>query len=391
MTDDVLLDRVVRRLSLGPGALDAARLAAALHDEAPMAGAGGLLAASDALRSEIVGAGVLEPLLHRPDVTDVLLNGPGPVWVDRGRGPEQTDVTVPDEAAVRRLAVRLVAAGGRRLDDAAPYADARLPDGTRVHAILPPLSPQGTCLSLRIPPRRTFSLTDLVGRGSVPAAGAGLLRALVEARLAFLVTGGTGSGKTTILSTLLSLAAPQERLLLVEDAPELRPEHPHVVRLAARASNTEGEGTVDLADLVRQALRMRPDRLVVGEVRGSEVLDLLAALNTGHEGGCGTVHANRAEHVPARIESLCVGAGVPRDAAHSLLVAAVDAVVHLARDPAGRRVVVGIGVLAADDRGRAVVRPAYRFDGAAVVAGPDAAALAERLGVPQPRVADQLS
>jgi pilus assembly protein CpaF len=391
MTDEVLLDRVVRRLSGGSGALDPARLAAALHDEAPMAGVGGLLAASDSLRSEIVGAGVLQPLLQQPDVTDVLLNGPGPVWVDRGRGPEQTELTVPDEASARRLAVRLVAAGGRRLDDAAPYADARLADGTRVHAILPPLSPQGTCLSLRIPPRRTFSLADLVGRGSVPAAGAGLLRALVEARLAFLVTGGTGSGKTTILSTLLSLAAPQERLLLVEDAPELRPEHPHVVRLAARASNTEGEGTVGLEVLVRQALRMRPDRLVVGEVRGSEVLDLLAALNTGHEGGCGTVHANRAEHVPARIESLCVGAGVPRDAAHSLLVAAVDAVVHLARDPAGRRVVVGIGVLAADERGRAVVRPAYRFDGAQVVIGPGAATLADRFGLPPPRLPDQRS
>jgi pilus assembly protein CpaF len=301
--------------------------------------------------------------------------------VDRGRGPEQTELVVPDETSVRRLAVRLVAAGGRRLDDAAPYADARLPDGTRVHAILPPLSPQGTCLSLRIPPRRTFSLADLVGRGSIPAAGAQLLRALVGARLAFLVTGGTGSGKTTVLSTLLSLAQPCERLVLVEDAPELRPDHPHVVRLAARGSNTEGEGTVGLADLVRQALRMRPDRLVVGEVRGGEVLDLLAALNTGHEGGCGTVHANRSEHVPARIESLCVAAGVPRDAAHSLLAAAVDAVVHLARDPAGRRVVVGVAVLAADDRGRAVVRPAYRFEGTEVVAGPGAAALAERLGL----------
>jgi pilus assembly protein CpaF len=386
MSGDVLLDRVVRRLAAGQGAVDAARLAAALHDEAPMAGAGGLLAASDALRSEIVGAGLLEPLLHQPDVTDVLLNGPGPVWVDRGSGPERTELVVPDEAAARRLAVRLVAAGGRRLDDAAPYADARLPDGTRVHAILPPLSPQGTCLSLRIPPRRTFSLDDLVASGSLPVAGTTLLRALVAARLAFLVTGGTGSGKTTILSTLLSLAAPQERLVLVEDAPELRPEHPHVVRLAARRSNTEGEGAVGLEVLVRQALRMRPDRLVVGEVRGGEVLDLLAALNTGHEGGCGTVHANRAEHVPARVESLCVRAGVPRDAAHSLLVAAVDAVVHLARDADGRRVVVGLGALGSDDRGRAVVRPAYRFCGDEVIAGPAASTLAARLGLPDPVV-----
>jgi pilus assembly protein CpaF len=291
MSGDVLLDRVVRRLGAGPGAVDAARLAAALHDEAPMAGAGGLLAASVVLRSEIAGAGVLEPLLHQPDVSDVLLNGPGPVWVDRGSGPERTGLSVPDEAAARRLAVRLVAAGGRRLDDAAPYADARLPDGTRVHAILPPLSPQGTCLSLRIPPRRTFSLDDLVASGSLPVAGTTLLRALVAARLAFLVTGGTGSGKTTILSTLLSLAAPQERLILVEDAPELRPDHPHVVRLAARRSNTEGEGAVGLEVLVRQALRMRPDRLVVGEVRGSEVL------RRRHYRACGSSHGVRGPRV----------------------------------------------------------------------------------------------
>jgi pilus assembly protein CpaF len=380
VSGDLLLDRVRRRLSLAAGGLDAAAVAAALRDEAPMAGAGGLLAASDALQSEIVGAGVLEPLLRQPGVTDVMVNGPGPVWVDRGSGPEPAGLTMADEAEVRRLAVRLVAAGGRRLDDAAPYADARLPDGTRVHAVLPPLSPQGTCLSLRVPPRRTFSLADLVALGSLPAAATGLLQALVSARLAFLVTGGTGSGKTTVLSTLLSLAAPVERLVLVEDASELRPSHPHVVRLAARAANTEGEGLVGLEVLVRQALRMRPDRLVVGEVRGNEVLDLLAALNTGHEGGCGTVHANRAEHVPARVESLCVRAGVPRDAAHSLLLAAVDAVVHLARDRCGRRVIVGLAVLVTDDRGRAVVRPAYRFDGAAVVARAGAESLAARLG-----------
>ena len=390
MTDDALLDRVRRRISLAPERLDSTALAAALHDEAPMAGATGLLAASRTLRSEIVGAGVLEPLLREPGVTDVLVNGPGPVWVDRGSGAERAGLELPDEAAIRRLAVRLVGAGGRRLDDAAPYADAKLPDGTRVHAVLPPLSPQGTCLSLRVPPHRTFSLEDLVGLGALPLAGARLLRALVHARLAFLVTGGTGSGKTTVLSTLLSEAVPSERLVLVEDAAELRPEHPHVVRLAARVPNTEGEGTVSLETLVRQALRMRPDRLVVGEVRGNEVLDLLAALNTGHEGGCGTVHANRAEQVPARIESLCVRAGVPREAAHSLLLAAVDAVVHLARDATGRRVVMGVAGLAVDGFGRAQVQPAYRFDGARVLAGPGAETMAGRLGVTQPDPAGSL-
>jgi pilus assembly protein CpaF len=375
---EALAARVRRRLLSGDGYDDAA-IAAALHDEAPTAGAETLLDVAECLRSELGGAGLLAPLLQQPDVTDVLVNGPGPVWVDRGRGPQCTDLVIPDEPAVRRLAVRLVSAGGRRLDDAAPYADARLADGTRVHAVLPPLSPGGTCISLRVPPRRTFSLPDLVAAGSLPAAAADLVRAVIEARLAFLVTGGTGSGKTTVLSTLLSGVRALERLVLVEDASELQPIHPHVVRLEARAANAEGVGGVTLDVLVRQALRMRPDRLVVGEVRGGEVLDLLAALNTGHDGGAGTVHANRADHLPARIESLCAGAGVPRAAAHSLLLAAVDAVIHLTRDGSGRRRLAGIAVLSADPRGYAEVRPAYRFGTDSVVPGPAASSLDQRL------------
>jgi pilus assembly protein CpaF len=358
---DELLGRVRRRLLSAPTANDPAALAAALRDEAPMAGVTAWLEAADTLRSEIAGAGVLEPLLREPGVTDVLVNGAGPVWVDRGEGARRTATVIPDEASARRLAVRLVAAGGRRLDNAAPYADARLADGTRVHAVLPPLAVGGTLISLRVPPRRTFTLDELVAAGSVPPEGADVLRRLVAGRAAFLVTGGTGSGKTTVLSTLLSLADPGERLVLVEDSAELRPDHPHVVRLEARTANAEGVGAVSLEVLVRQALRMRPDRLVVGEVRGREVLQLLTALNTGHDGGSGTVHANRAEHLPARIEALCGAAGVPRAAAHSLLVAAVDAVVHLTRDPAGGRRVCGVSVLDVDGRDQVGVRPAYRF------------------------------
>jgi pilus assembly protein CpaF len=374
-----LVGRVRQRLLSGSGAYDDAAIAAALRDEAPTAGATTLLEVAECLRSELGGAGVLEPLLREPGVTDVLVNGAGPVWVDRGAGPQCTDVGIADEAAVRRLAVRLIAAGGRRLDGASPYADARLADGTRVHAVLPPLSPQGTCISLRVPPHQTFTLDGLVAAGSLPADGARLVRDVVTARLAFLITGGTGTGKTTVLSTLLSQADDAERLVLVEDAAELKPVHPHVVRLEARAPNAEGVGGVSLEVLVRQALRMRPDRLVVGEVRGDEVLDLLAALNTGHEGGAGTVHANRAEHLPARIESLCAGAGVPRAAAHSLLLAAVDAVFHLARGRDGRRRLVGIGVLTADAAGHAEVHPAYVFEPDGVVPGPAAATLDRRL------------
>jgi len=377
--DDLLLDRVRRRLLERPGGLTEASVAAALREEAPVAGAGQLLDVAGDLMSEIAGAGPLEPLLALPGVTDVLVNGAGPVWVDRGRGLQATPVAIEDEAGARRLAVRLVAAGGRRLDDASPYADARLADGTRVHAVLPPLAPAGTCLSLRVPPRTTFTLDDLVAAGSVPREGADLLAALIASRVAFLVTGGTGSGKTTVLSTLLSLVDRDERVLLVEDAAELRPDLPHVVRLEARSANAEGVGAISLDVLVRQALRMRPDRLVVGEVRGGEVLDLLAALNTGHDGGSGTVHANRAHHLPARIEALCGQAGFPREAAHSLLLAAVDAVVHLHRARDGRRGVAGIGVLAAGPDGLARVIPAYTFGAGSVRPEPGASLLDDRL------------
>ncbi|CAM5674721.1 hypothetical protein SALBM311S_00132 [Streptomyces alboniger] len=212
---------------------------------------------------------------------------------------ELTAVSFTDAAAVRRLAQRLAAVAGRRLDDARPWVDARLPDGTRLHAVLPPVAVGCACLSLRVVRPRAFTLDELVAAGTVPPGGDRVLRALIDARLSFLISGGTGSGKTTLLSALLGLVGPDERIVLAEDSAELRPEHPHVVRLESRPANQEGAGLVTLQDLVRQALRMRPDRLVVGEVRGPEVVHLLAALNTGHEGGCGTVHANAAADVPA--------------------------------------------------------------------------------------------
>jgi pilus assembly protein CpaF len=371
--------RVRRRLAATAGRHDPVSVAAAVRDEAPTAGLATLLDVSGRLTAELGGAGVLAPLLAQPGVTDVLVNGPGPVWIDVGNGPRESGVVIEDESAVRRLAVRLVAAAGRRLDDAAPYADARLADGTRVHAVVPPLAPDGTCISLRVPPRRVFTLEDLVAARSVSAVGAELLEQLVDRRLAFLVTGGTGCGKTTVLSSLLSLVAREERIVLVEDAAELRPDHPHVVRLESRPANAEGAGQVTLDVLVRQALRMRPDRLVVGEVRGGEVLDLLAALNTGHEGGCSTVHANRAEHLPARIESLCGQAGVSRSAAHSLLAAAVDVVLHLRRGRDGKRRMAGLAVLTVGIDGIAAVTPAYIFTGAGLQRGPGADLLDERM------------
>jgi pilus assembly protein CpaF len=328
-----------------------------------LAGAGSLLATWELLRCEVTGAGPLQQLVEDPDVSDVLVNGPGPVWVDRGRGVELSGVRIDDESSLRRLAQRITASVGRRLDDACPCADVVLPDGTRVHAVLPPVAMQGTTLSLRVPPRRTFRLDDLVQRRTLPSAGADLLRRIVERRLSFVVSGGTGTGKTTLLSSLLSLVPPGERIVMVEDAAELRPTHPHVVRLQTRHANAEGAGIIAMSALVREALRMRPDRIVVGEVRGAEVVDLLNALNTGHEGGAATIHTNRIEHLPARFEALCALAGLPRDAAHAQLAAGVQVVVHLRRCADGRRQVAAVAVVAADTSGLVHARPAYAFDG----------------------------
>jgi pilus assembly protein CpaF len=278
--------------------------------------------------------------------------------------------------------------GGRRLDAASPYVDARLPGGVRLHAVLPPIAPAGTCLSLRVPPRTTFTLADLAATGAVADEVGRVVRAIVTGRLAFLVSGGTGAGKTTLLSTLLGLADARERIVLVEDAGELRPDHAHVVRLEARPPNVEGAGAVTLRDLVRQALRMRPDRLVVGEVRGAEVADLLAALNTGHEGGCGTVHANRPADVPARLEALAAMAGTGRAALHSQLAAAVDAVIHVHREPGGGRRIACVGALVRSAEGLVRVEPALSVDArGAVTPGPGLAPLQRRLAAPDPAYA----
>ncbi len=264
-----LVEAVRVRLARTGAEPTAAQVASALRAERAVLGDAEVLSIARTLRAELIGAGPLEGLLAEQGVTDVLVNGAREVWVDDGGGLRRTSVTFPGDDVVRRLAQRLAAAAGRRLDDASPYVDARLAGGVRLHAVLPPIAPDGTCLSLRLPPRRTFTVEELV-----PGTGPEILRAILEARLAFLVTGGTGTGKTTMLSAMLSLADPGERLLLVEDSAELRPQHPHVVRLEARPPNLEGVGGVGLRELVRQALRMRPDRLVVGEVRGSEVVEL---------------------------------------------------------------------------------------------------------------------
>lgn len=334
-----------------------------------------------ALRRESVGAGVLDPLLREPGVTDVLVNAPDQVFVDRGHGLEPAGVRFAGEEEVRRLAVRLAASVGRRLDDGSPFVDARLAGGVRVHAVLPCVADSGTCLSLRVPNRHRLSLDDWVAGGSLDARGAGLLAGLVAARRAFLISGGTGSGKTTLLGAMLGLVPPRERIVIAEDSRELQPDHPHCVRLEARPPNAEGAGAVTLTDLVRQALRMRPDRLVVGEVRGAELADLLSALNTGHEGGCGTVHANSAADVPARLEALAALGGLGRAALHAQLAAALQVLVHVRRLPDGRRWVDELRVVRPDPDGgpcRTVPAILFRADGHRVAEGyPDLERLVE--------------
>jgi len=376
-----LLERVRHNLADEGAEPTPTHVAAAVRAEGRLLGHADILELVDALRRDAYGAGPLDALLRLPEVTDVVVNGPDAVYIDRGRGLEQTAVTFGDERDVRRLAQRLAASGGRRLDDANPFVDVRLRDGTRLHAVLSPVARPGTVLSLRVPARRGFTLEELQERGTVTPTGARLLRDVVTARCAFLVTGGTGAGKTTLLATMVSAVAASERLVVVEDLSELRPDHPHVVGLEGRPVNVEGAGAITVRDLVRQALRMRPDRLIVGEVRGAEVVDLLAALNTGHEGGCGTVHANSAADVPARIEALGVAAGLSREAVHSQLASAVQVVVHVVRPFRGGRFLSQVATVEVDAAGLVVCRPAvsFRADGS-VSTGPGVDRLERLLG-----------
>ena len=376
-----VLERLRQSLASDGADPTATEVAGILRAEGRVLGDGAILDIVDALRRDTVGAGPLDEVLHLPGVTDVVVNGPDAVFIDRGCGLERADVRFDDDEAVRHLAQRLAASGGRRLDDASPFVDLRLRDGTRFHAVLAPLARPGTAISLRVPARRAFTLDQLVEAGTVSQLGAGLLRDLVSSRAAFLVTGGTGSGKTTLLSVLLGLVDPAERLVVVEDASELRPDHPHVVGLEGRPANVEGAGAVTVRDLVRQALRMRPDRLAVGEVRGAEVVDLLAALNTGHEGGCGTIHANSATDLPARLEALGVAAGLSREALHSQIGSALQVVVHLVRPRHGHRYVRELAVLRTGPAGLVMAEPAVVFDACGTgSAGPGARRLDNILG-----------
>lgn len=341
-----VIDRVRRKLADGRTEADVAQIAQLIREETQ-----GLVSDRELLellkltQAEVAGAGPLDGLLQDDTVTDVLVNGPADIWADRGAGLERMSVDLGTNLDVLRLAQRLAARAGRRLDAASPWVDATLPNGARLHAVIPPIAHGCALISIRTLRQRHLTLLGLVDSGSMCAEIADLLVAIVDAQLSFLISGGTGSGKTTLLSVLLGLVPHRERILVVEDADELRPEHPQVVKLLSRPPNIEGAGEIALRSLVRQALRMRPDRIIVGEVRGAEIAELLMALNTGHRGGAGTIHANGVHDVPSRICALGAVAGLSLEAVRAQASSAIDVLIHVGRRPDGARHVAQIAIV----------------------------------------------
>lgn len=335
------------------------------------------------VRTELAGAGItLMPLLEELETTDVLVNGAGQVWVDRGRGLEKVPVAdrqLQSEAGVRALAVRLAASCGQRLDDASPIVDVTFGSGIRLHAVLPPIAAEGTLISLRKHRQQRLELGDLLANNSIHPQLEKLLRQLVAQRANVIISGATGAGKTTFLNAMLSLVPAAERILIIEEAAELRPAHPHVVHLQVRHANVQGAGAISMSSLVRAAMRMRPDRLVLGECRGAEVRDVLGALNTGHEGGWATIHANSALDVPARLVALGALADMQEATVAAQAAAALDAVIHIRRGGA-RRYISQIAVLERR-RGELYTEIAVEVQGQDIEFTPAFCRLAERFSL----------
>lgn len=346
--DARILESVRQRAMDSGGQLDAVALAGAVQDSGAALGSSGAAESLKALQDEVTGLSVLEPFAQLPEVTDVLVDGKGRVWTDSPRGLELTNYVFGSAEQVRRLAVHLATLSGRRLDDASPFMDMSLKH-YRVHAVLPPIATQGPLISIRVKKTRALDLNGVLEYAA--SWWRPLLEEIMRRELNFLITGGTGSGKTTLLQAMLSLAHGGQRIIVVEDSQELQVDHQHVVSMQTRAANVEAAGTIELRDLVIQALRMRPDRLIVGECRGAEIRDFLAAMNTGHQGAAGTLHANNPEAVPARLAALGALAGWNLQATALQATSALDLVIHMSRGSHGRRGPVALGILGTDRDG----------------------------------------
>ena len=316
----------------------------------------------DEIMDETFGLGPLEPLLHDNGVSDILVNGPKAVYIERGGRLKRTDIVFADDSHLMQIIQRVAARVGRRVDELSPMVDARLPDGSRVNAIVPPLSLEGPVLSIRRFGVR-LRCEDLLANESMPAEALALLQAAVEARISMVVSGGTGSGKTTLLNTLSRFIPVDERLVTIEDSAELLLEQPHVVRLETRPANMEGSGEVKQRDLVRNALRMRPDRIIIGECRGAEALDMLQAMNTGHEGSLTTVHANDTRDALSRLEMMVMMAGfdVPLPVIRQYIASAITLIVHIARLKGGIRRMIRLSEVRGLKKGKYVVRDIFGF------------------------------
>ena len=294
-------------------------------------------------------------MINNPNITDILVNGHKEVWIDQGHGLEKTKLTFLNEESVRSLAQRLALSTGRRLDQSQPYVDAQLSKTIRLHAVLSPIANPGTVISLRIHRPQILSLDELVINKTITKSQKDFLNEIIKEKKSFVICGGTGSGKTTLLNSLLSKVNRNQRILIIEDSRELNPQHTHIVSLEGRPANIEGMGLITMKDLIKQSLRMRADRLIIGEVRGAEIIDWLSALNTGHSGSAGTIHANSIDEVIIRFESLGLMAGLSKEAIHSQLRTALDYVIHIERDSDGQRHVKAIGEFHTDSSGNCFI------------------------------------
>ena len=296
------------------------------------------------LIDDMLGLGPLQPLLADDSVNDIMANGPKSIWVERHGRLEKTRARFRDQAHMMAVIARIVSAVGRRVDESSPLVDARLADGSRVNIIIPPLAIDGPAISIRKFARRTIDLDRMAAQGNMSREMAKLLKIAARIRLNILVSGGTGSGKTTLLNALSQLIAPDERIITIEDAAELQLQQPHVVRLETRPANLEGRGEISIRDLVKNALRMRPDRIIVGEIRGAEAIDMLQAMNTGHDGSLGTIHANRPREALTRLENMVAMAGfqLPSHALRAQIASAVNLIVQIARMKDGVRRITSI-------------------------------------------------